>query len=264
MMKTVADQFAETLAVAGVKRIYGIVGDSLNGLTDAIRRQGKIEWLHVRHEEVAAFAAGAEAHLTGELAVCAGSCGPGNLHLINGLFDCHRSRVPVLGIAAHIPSAELGSGYFQETHPEQLFRECSHYCELVSHPEQIPRILEIAMQTAVARRGVSVVVLPGDIALQPAPVSQPRLRFARPAPSVRPSDDELDRLAQLLNRARKITILGGAGCAGAHAELMEVAGKLQAPIVHAMRGKEFIEYDNPFDVGMTGLLGFASGYYAMM
>src|SRR6266404_6095667 len=165
MAKTVAEQFVETLAAAGVKRIYGIVGDSLNGLTDAIRRQGKIEWIHVRHEEVAAFAAGAEAHLTGELAVCAGSCGPGNLHLINGLFDCHRSRVPVLAIAAQIPSAEIGSGYFQETRPEQLFAGCSHYCELVSHPDQMPRVLEIAIQTAISRRGVSVVVIPGDVAL---------------------------------------------------------------------------------------------------
>src|SRR5437660_9366588 len=162
MAKTVADQFADTLAAAGVKRIYGIVGDSLNGLTDSLRRQGKIEWVHVRHEEVAAFAAGAEAHLTGELAVCAGSCGPGNLHLINGLYDCHRSRVPVLAIAAQIPSAEIGSGYFQETHPEYLFAQCSHYCELISQPEQMPRVLEIAMQTAIARRGVSVVALPGD------------------------------------------------------------------------------------------------------
>jgi pyruvate dehydrogenase (quinone) len=261
---TVAELFVETLALAGVKRVYGVAGDSLNGITEAIRRRDDIQWVPVRHEETAAFAAGAEAHLTGHLAVCAGSCGPGNLHLINGLYDAHRSRVPVLALAAHIPSRELGSGYFQETHPEQLFRECSHYCELVSHPEQMPRILEIAVQTAVSRRGVSVMVLPGDIALQPAAVSQPRLRFARPTPSVRPSDDELDRLAAVLNGARKITILGGAGCAGAHAELMEVAGTLQAPIVHAMRGKEFIEYDNPFDVGMTGLLGFASGYYAMM
>jgi pyruvate dehydrogenase (quinone) len=262
--KTVAELFVETLALAGVERVYGVAGDSLNGITDAIRRRDDIRWVPVRHEETAAFAAGAEAHLTGQLAVCAGSRGPGNLHLIKGLYDAHRSRVPVLALAAHIPSRELGSGYFQETHPEQLFRECSHYCELVSHPEQMPRILEIAVQTAVARRGVSVVVLPGDIALQPAPVSQPRLRFAMPTPRVRPSDDALDRLAEVLNGARKITILGGAGCAGAHAELMEVAGKLRAPIVHAMRGKEFIEYDNPFDVGMTGLLGFASGYYAMM
>src|ERR1700690_1821163 len=170
-MRTVAHQFAETLAAAGVKRIYGIVGDSLNGLTDAIRAQGKIEWVHVRHEEVAAFAAGADAHLTGSLAVCAGSCGPGNLHLINGLFDCHRSRVPVLAIAAQIPSSEIGSGYFQETHPEQLFKECSHYCELVSQPGQMPRTLEIAIQTAISRQGVAVVVIPGDIALRECPAS---------------------------------------------------------------------------------------------
>src|SRR5215470_11257919 len=169
MAHTVADQFAETLAAAGVKRIYGIVGDSLNGLTDALRRQGKIAWLHVRHEEVAAFAAGAEAHLTDSIAVCAGSCGPGNLHLINGLFDCHRSRVPVLAIAAHIPSAEIGSNYFQETHPENLFQECSYYCELVSLPEQMPRALEIAIRTAVERRGVAVIVIPGDVALKECP-----------------------------------------------------------------------------------------------
>jgi pyruvate dehydrogenase (quinone) len=262
--KKVAELLVDTLALAGVQRIYGVAGDSLNGITDTIRKRDDIRWVPMRHEETAAFAAGAEAHLTGRLAVCAGSCGPGNLHLINGLYDAHRSRVPVLAIAAHIPSREIGSGYFQETHPEQLFRECSHYCEMVSHPEQMPRILEIAVQTAVARRGVSVLVLPGDIALQQAALSQPRLTFPPPTPSVRPSDEELDRLAELLNGARQITILGGAGCAGAHNELMEVAGKLQAPIVHAMRGKECIEYDNPFDVGMTGLLGFASGYYAMM
>ncbi len=263
-MSTVAELLVSMLALAGVQRVYGVAGDSLNGITDSIRKSGDIRWISVRHEETAAFAAGAEAHLTGHLAVCAGSCGPGNLHLINGLYDAHRSRVPVLAIAAHIPSREIGSGYFQETHPEHLFRECSHYCEMVSNTEQMPRILEIAVQTAVSRRGVAVVVLPGDIALQPAAVSKPRLKFAAATPTVRPSDGELDRLAEVLNGARKITILGGAGCAGAHDELMKAAGKLQAPIVHAMRGKEFIEYDNPFDVGMTGLLGFASGYYAMM
>src|SRR6201991_1211177 len=162
MIRTVADQFAAILAAAGVRRIYGIVGDSLNGLTDAIRRQNAIEWIHVRHEEVAAFAAGAEAHLTGELAVCAGSCGPGNLHLINGLFDCQRSRVPVLAIAAHIPSTEIGSGYFQETHPQELFKECSHYCELISGVEQLPGVMESAIRAAVGHRGVAVVVVPGD------------------------------------------------------------------------------------------------------
>src|SRR6202166_502649 len=167
-MSTVADQFAEPLAMPGVKRIYGVVGDSLNGITDSIRRQGKIEWVHVRHEEVAAFACGAEAHLTGSLAVCAGSCGPGNLHLINGLFDCHRSRVPVLAIAAHIPSPEIGFGYFQETHPEILFRECSHYCQLISSPAQLPRVLEEAIRAAVGQRGVAVIVISGDTALKEA------------------------------------------------------------------------------------------------
>jgi pyruvate dehydrogenase (quinone) len=265
-MKTVADQFAETLAAAGVKRIYGIVGDSLNGLTDAIRRQGRIEWVHVRHEEVAAFAAGAEAHLTGELAVCAGSCGPGNLHLINGLFDCHRSRVPVLGIAAQIPSAEIGSGYFQETHPQNLFAECSHYCELISGVNQMPRVLEIAVREAVGKRGVSVVVIPGDVALQPASdAPAPKADGLLPAqPVVVPEKRELDRLAALLNGGGRVTILCGSGCAGAHGELLALGERLKAPMVHALRGKEHVEWDNPYDVGMTGLIGFSSGYYAML
>jgi pyruvate dehydrogenase (quinone) len=264
MAKRVADLLTEVLADAGVKRIYGVSGDSLNGIADSIRQRGDIQWVHVRHEETAAFAAGADAHVSGTLAVCAGSSGPGNLHLINGLYDCYRSRVPVLAITAQIPSGEIGSGYFQETHPEQIFAQCSDYCELVSHPEQMPRVLEIAIQTALSRRSVSVVALPGDVALKNAIEQKPRLRFSEPRPTVCPSDDELNILADLLIRARKITILGGAGCAGAHDELIEVAGKLNSPIVHAMRGKEFIEYDNPFDVGMTGLLGFSSGYYAMM
>jgi pyruvate dehydrogenase (quinone) len=260
----VADLLVDVLAGAGVRQIYGVAGDSLNGITDSLRAKKQIQWIHVRHEETAAFAAGAEAHLTGRLAVCAGSCGPGNLHLINGLYDCHRSRVPVLAIAAQIPSNEIGSGYFQETHPEHLFAQCSHYCELVSQPEQMLRVLEIAMQTAISRRGVAVVVIPGDVALRDAVGPGPRLHFAELNPRVCPSDDELASLAKLLNNSKKITILGGAGCAGAHQELIEVARKLKAPIVHAMRGKEFIEYDNPFDVGMTGLLGFSSGYHAMM
>src|SRR5271170_7330712 len=262
--KRVADVLVDTLVAAGVKNIYGLARDSLNGITDSIRTRDNINWIPVRHEETAAFAAGAEAHLTKHLAVCAGSCGPGNLHLINGLYDCQRSRVPVLAIAAHIPSQEIGSGYFQETHPEILFRECSHYCELISQPEQMPRILEIAMQTAIARRGVAVVVLPGNVGFREAPYPKPRLRFPEPKPTVRPSEEEITRLADVLNQSRKVTILGGAGCAGAHSELVEAAGRLQAPIVHALRGKEFIEYDNPYDVGMTGLLGFSSGYRAMM
>jgi pyruvate dehydrogenase (quinone) len=264
MTKNIAELMVEVLAGAAVERVYGLSGDSLNGFTDAIRRQEQIRWIHVRHEETAAFAAGAEAHLTGKLSVCAGSCGPGNLHLINGLYDCHRSRVPVLAIAAQIPSAEIGSRYFQETHPEHLFAQCSHYCELVSHPEQMPRVLELAMQTAVSRRGVAVVSIPGDIALKTATVASPRLRFPPPNPKVCPSDEELDTLAKVLDPSKKITILGGAGCAGAHRELIALASRLNSPIVHAMRGKEFIEYNNPFDVGMTGLLGFSSGYHAMM
>jgi len=263
MTKKVADLLVDVLAEAGVRRIYGVVGDSLNGITDSIRVKKNLEWVHVRHEEAGAFAAGAEAHLTGTLAVCAGSCGPGNMHLINGLYDCQRNRVPVLAIAAHIPSREIGSGYFQETDPKHIFAQCSHYCELVSDSEQMPRILETAIQTAISKRGVSVIVLPGDVALKDA-VEGPRVRFHDPNPSVCPSDEELNILAELLNGSEKITILGGAGCAGAHAELIEVAGKLKAPIVHALRGKEFIEYDNPFDVGLTGLLGFSSGYHAMM
>jgi pyruvate dehydrogenase (quinone) len=263
MAKRVAEIFIETLVNAGVRRIYGVVGDSLNGLTDVIRRS-KIEWLHVRHEEVAAFAAGAEAHLTGEITVCAGSCGPGNLHLINGLFDCHRNRVPVLAIAAQIPSHEIGSGYFQETHPEHLFKDCSYYCELASQPEQMPRVSDIAMRTAITKRGVAVIVIPGDIALPECSAPALSLGVEDSASVLRPSDSELHRAAEILNNARKVTVLGGAGCEGAHGELVTAAERLKSPIVHALRGKEFIEYDNPYDVGMTGLLGFSSGYHAMM
>jgi pyruvate dehydrogenase (quinone) len=264
MAKKVAEVFIETLVNAGVKRVYGVAGDSLNGLTDAIRRSKDIQWMHVRHEEVAAFAAGAEAHLTGDLAVCAGSCGPGNLHLINGLYDCHRNRVPVLAIAAQIPSHEMGSGYFQETHPEHLFKDCSHYCELVSQADQMPRILGIAMRTALSKRGVAVVVIPGDVGLRECSAPALSLGIQDSAPMMRPLENELRKAAEILNDARKITILGGAGCEGSHAELIAVAERLKAPIVHALRGKEFIEYDNPYDVGMTGLLGFSSGYHAMM
>ena len=262
MTRTAADYMAEALAQAGVKRIYGVVGDSLNGFTDALRRLKSIDWIHMRHEEGAAFAAGAEAHLTGELAVCAGSCGPGNLHLINGLYDAQRSGVPVLAIAAHIPSPEIGIDYFQATHPEQLFKECSHYAELVTSPDQLPQILLRAMRTAVARRGVAVVVIPGDIALKPLARAVPK--FLLPAaPEVRPTDHELRSLASCLNSGKRVTLMCGAGCAGVHDQVVELARKLKAPIVHALRGKEHIEYDNPFDVGMTGLIGFASGYWAM-
>ncbi|KQO56665.1 pyruvate dehydrogenase [Methylobacterium sp. Leaf87] len=263
---TVADLIVETLEQAGVARIYGLVGDSLNALTESLRARDTIEWVHVRHEEVAAFAAGAESQLTGALSVCAGSCGPGNLHLINGLFDCHRSRTPVLAIAAHIPSAEIGSGYFQETHPENLFRECSHYCEMVSDPSQLPQVLENAMRAAIGLSGVAVVVIPGDVALKDAPERDiaPNAGLIPRKPMVRPATRELDALADLLNGSRRVTLLCGRGCAGAHAELLQLAETLKSPIVHALGGKEFVEYDNPYDVGMTGLIGFSSGYAAIM
>src|SRR5258708_8554696 len=205
--KKVADVLVDVLVDAGVERMYGVAGDSLNGITDSIRTRKQIRWIHVRHEETAAFAAGAEAHLTGRLAVCAGSCGPGNLHLINGLYDCHRSRVPVLAIAAQIPSNEIGSGYFQETHPEHVFAQCSHYCELVSQPEQMPRVLEIAIQTALSRRGVSVIAIPGDVSLRDAVEQEPRLHFPPPKPTLGPSPQEISPSPNLLTQSKQITHL---------------------------------------------------------
>ncbi|PTM44536.1 pyruvate dehydrogenase (quinone) [Sphingomonas aerolata] len=267
MPKTlIADLFVETLELAGVERIYGVVGDSLNGLTEALRRRGTIEWVHVRNEEAAAFAAGAEAQLTGKLAVCAGSCGPGNLHLINGLYDCNRTRVPVLAIAAQIPSAEIGSNYFQETRPEALFRECSVYCETISDADQMPRTLDTAIRAAVGHRGVAVVAMPGDVALRTTTglIARSRTALLPEAATIIPDQGSLARLAALLNDTGKVTILAGRGCRGAHAQLVALAGVLQAPVVHALGGKEFVEYDNPYDVGMTGLIGFSSGYDAMM
>ncbi len=263
---TIADLFADTLHLAGVERIYGVVGDSLNGLTDSLRKRGKIEWIHVRNEEAAAFAAGAEAQLTGKLAVCAGSCGPGNMHLINGLYDCHRTRVPVLAIAAQVPSGEVGSNYFQETRPEALFRECSVYCETIADADQMPRTLDTAIRAAVGRRGVSVVAMPGDIALRTTTGQIARSATALlPEPAkIVPDAGTLAELAAMLNDAGRVTILAGRGCRTAHAQLVALAAALQAPVVHALGGKEFIEYDNPYDVGMTGLIGFSSGYDAMM
>lgn len=262
-MANVAETIVEIIKDAGVERVYGLPGDSLNGFTDAIRTSDGVSWQHVRHEEAAAFAAAAESALTGELTVCAGSCGPGNLHLINGLFDANRSRVPVLAIAAQIPAAEIGSNYFQETHPQDLFRECSVYTELVSLPEQLPRVLEIAMRTAVEKRGVAVVVIPGEVFLAENAGRRKSAPIRATRSVVRPGDDELARAAEILNSARRVTILGGAGTEGAHDRVVEIAGRLKAPVVHALRGKEFLEYDNPYDVGMTGLLGFSSGYRAM-
>ncbi|MGW6331102.1 ubiquinone-dependent pyruvate dehydrogenase [Nocardia rhamnosiphila] len=263
-MATVAQHMITALQVSGVRRVYGLPGDSLNGFTDAIRRSDGITWEHVRHEEAAAFAATAEAALTGRLAVCAGSCGPGNLHLINGLYDAQRTRVPVLAVAAHIPIGEIGSGYFQETHPEELFRECSVYCELISSPRSAPRVVEMAMRAAVEENGVAVVVIPGEVFQSRLSGDRWSSRPVLPSRSVvRPDDPTLRRAADILNAGSRVTILGGAGTAGAHAQVMALADTLNSPIVHAFRGKEHLEYDNPYDVGMTGLLGYASGYKAI-
>src|SRR4051794_29016669 len=263
MSFTIAQLIMERLANAGVQRVYGLPGDSLNGLTEAIRRNEALAWEHVRHEESAAFAAAGDAAVTGELAVCAASCGPGNLHLINGLFDAHRSRVPVLAIAAHIPAGEIGTTYFQETHPQELFRECSAYCELASSPAQFPYILDIAIRTALEARDVAVLVVPGDLLVTDIdrPPATPPIRATTSV--VRPGDRELDAAARALDAAERVTILAGAGCVGAHEQVVALARALQAPIVHTMCGKEVVEYENPYDVGMTGLLGFMSGYHAM-
>ena len=261
--QTVAEQFVDVLVRAGVRRLYGVVGDSLNPVVDAVRRNKSIAWVHVRHEETAAFAAGAEAQLTGRLAACAGSCGPGNLHLINGLFDAHRSMAPVLALASHIPSSEIGTTFFQETHPDRLFQECSHYSELISNAEQMPRVLQTAIQHAVGRGGVSVISLPGDIAAHPAPQRSVEHALVTRRPTVRPGDTEIDALARLVDAADRVTLFCGSGTAGAHDEVMAFAGRVKSPVGHALRGKEWIQYDNGYDVGMSGLLGYGAAYEAM-
>ncbi|MEU6214625.1 pyruvate dehydrogenase [Streptomyces sp. NPDC090085] len=260
--QNVAEQFVDILVRAGVRRMYGVVGDSLNPVVDAIRRKDGIDWIQVRHEETAAFAAGAEAQITGRLAACAGSCGPGNLHLINGLYDAQRSMAPVLALASHIPSGEIGLGYFQETHPDRLFAECSHYSELISNPAQMPRLLQTAVQHAIGRSGVSVVALPGDVAAQPAPEKTVEHALVTARPTVRPGDGEIEKLVRLVDEADRVTLFCGSGTAGAHAEVMEFAGRVKAPVGHALRGKEWIQYDNPYDVGMSGLLGYGAAYEA--
>ncbi|MBS5341190.1 MAG: pyruvate dehydrogenase [Actinomyces sp. oral taxon 181] len=263
----VAEQLVSQLIDAGVHRVYGIVGDSLNPIVDAIRKsggskKGGIDWVHVRHEEAAAFAAAAEAQLTGKLAVCAGSCGPGNLHLINGLYDAQRSAAPVLAIASHIPSVQIGQMYFQETHPDRLFNECSVYNEMISSAEQAPRVVNAAIRHAVELSGVSVISLPGDVsdlkATSPSPKYVPSRR-----PVLSPNEEDVRQLADVLNHAKKVAIFAGAGVEGAHDEVIELADVLKAPIGHTLRGKDFIQYDNPFDVGMTGLLGYGAAAEGM-
>ena len=263
MAKTVAAKLVEILIQAGVKHVHGLVGDSLNGIVDEIRNSKEIKWIHYRHEEAAAFAAGAEAQLTGRLAVCAGSCGPGNMHLINGLYDAHKSNAPVLAIAAHIPSEQVGTSYFQETRPESLFRECSYYCETIASARQMPRVLQIAMQHAIGQNGVAVISISGDVAMEKMENEELDHPLFISRPAIRPSDEELQKLAQLINEAKKVTLLCGAGCRDAHEELLALAGKIKSPIVHALKGKEHVQYDNPYDVGMTGLIGISSGYHAV-
>ncbi|MGP4000451.1 pyruvate dehydrogenase [Streptomyces sp. 8N706] len=260
--QTVAEQLVDILARAGVRRLYGIVGDSLNPVVDAVRRHPAVDWIQVRHEETAAFAAGAEAQLTGRLAACAGSSGPGNLHLINGLYDAHRSMAPVLAIASHIPSTEIGTSYFQETHPDHLFRDCSHYCELISNVQQMPRVVQTAVQHAIGRSGVSVLSLPGDIAGRQAPDRPIEHALVTSRPTVRPGDAEIDELARMVDDAKTVTLFCGSGTAGAHAEVMRFAERVKSPVGHALRGKEWIQFDNPYDVGMSGLLGYGAAYEA--
>jgi pyruvate dehydrogenase (quinone) len=263
MAHRIADELVRRLVEVGVERIYGVVGDSLNPVTDALRLNGKLQWIHVRNEESGAFAAGAEAQLSGKLAACAGSCGPGNLHLINGLFDAHRSSAPVLAIASHIPTSEIGTGYFQETHPEILFKECSHYCELISNPKQFERVLHIAMQSAVGKGGVSVIVLPGDVAGMELPSDGSSRSLVSRRPANRPAEKDLAGLAELINTSKKVVLFCGIGCADSHAEVISLAEMLKSPVGHSYRGKPFVEYENPFDVGMSGLLGFGAAYEAM-
>jgi pyruvate dehydrogenase (quinone) len=262
-MTTVATHLVDALADAGVRRIYGVVGDSLNSVVDAVHHNKKIEWIHVRHEEAGAFAASAEAQLTGNLAVCAGSCGPGNLHLINGLFDAHKTLAPVLAIAAQIPSSEIGTDFFQETHPERLFQECSNFCQIVTTEKQMPRLLQIAMQTALSRGGVSVLVLPGDVASAKMTNTELEHRVFPTRPAVQPCPKDLRKLADMLNDADRVTLFGGAGCAGAHHEVIALAERLQSPVAYSLRGKEFLERDNRYATGMTGLLGIESGHYSL-
>ena len=262
MAQTVADQLIEVLRQAGVRRVYGLVGDSLNPIADAIRRTPDVEWVHVHNEEAAALAAAAEAQLTGRLAVCAGSCGPGNTHLIQGLYDAHRTGAPVLAIASHIPSSQIGTNYFQETHPQHLFLECSAYCELVSRPEQMPRLQRIAIQTAIAKQGVAVLVLPGDLTAEAAVHPTGASHLVETRAVAMPAEEAVRELAAKINEAETVSLFVGAGIRDARAEVLELAGKVKSPIGHSLGGKEWIQYDNPYEVGMSGLLGYGACYEA--
>src|SRR5271154_6831085 len=257
MGKTAADQVAEMMIDAGIQRVYGVVGDSINPVVDAIRRsEGKLRWVHVRNEEVGAFAAGADALLTGQIAACAGSCGPGNLHLIQGLYNSHRNRAPVFAIAGQVPTRFLGTEYFQETHPERIFRDCSHYCEAAYTAVQAATMSRLAIQSAITKRGVGLVCIPGDTMAQPAAVDLPTHPFFTDPPRIRPTDGDLDKIAQIINSAQRPVIFGGDGCRGAREQVLALSQKLNAPIGYSYRGKDVLEADNANGVGMTGLLGW--------
>jgi pyruvate dehydrogenase (quinone) len=262
MSKNVADQLVEMLVDAGVKRIYAVTGDSLNRVNDAVRRNSKIQWIHVRHEETGAYAAGAEAQLDG-IACCAGSSGPGHVHLINGLYDAHRSGAPVIAIASTVPSFEFGTDYFQETNTIKLFDDCSYYNQIATTPKQLPRMLQTAIQHAIHKKGVAVLGLPGDLTGMDAEDSMTAMQIFKNEPVVRPSDTDLQSLADLINKHQKITIFCGIGAKDAHDQVVELAGKLKAPVGYSFRGKMSIQYDNPYEIGMTGLLGLPAAYHSM-
>ncbi|AMR31630.1 pyruvate dehydrogenase [Mucilaginibacter sp. PAMC 26640] len=262
-MANVADQMVEMLVEAGIKRIYAVTGDSLNEVNDAVRREGSIQWVHVRHEEAGAYAAGAEAQVTGTLACCAGSSGPGHVHLINGLYDAHRSGAPVIAIASTIPSFEYGTEYFQETNTIKLFEDCSYYNQVATTPKQFPRMLQAGIQAALHRKGVAVIGVPGDLtSMEQVEILTATANF-NPQPVVRPSDADLLQLAGLLNQHQKITIFCGIGAAEAHDEVVRLSQMLNATVAYSFRAKMDIQYDNPNEVGMTGLLGLPSAYHSM-
>ena len=260
--KKVSDQLVEILVEAGIQRIYSVTGDSLNHINDAVHRNGKIKWIHVRHEETAAFAAGAEAQLNG-LACCAGSSGPGHVHLINGLYDAHRSSASVLAIASMIPTKEFGTKYFQETNTFKLFDDCSCYNQVATTPAQLPRMLQAALQHAYHKKGVAVLGLPGDMNNLPAVAAETTTLLYRTRPVIVPSEVELFQLAKLLNSHKKVTIFCGLGAAEAHKEIIQLAGKLKSPVAYSYKAKMAIQFDNPYEVGLTGLLGIPSAYHSM-
>ena len=263
MAKKIAEQLIDTLVESGVERIYAVTGDSLNEVNEAVRKNNKIQWIHVRHEETGAYAAAAEAQLTGRIGCCAGSSGPGHVHLINGLYDAQRSGAPVIAIASTIPSGEFGTEYFQETNTIKLFNDCSYYNEVATTPGQFPRMLQSAIQTAITRKGVAVVGLPGDLAKASSVSVESSVKNYPAPPEVCPAEEDLVQLAELLNHHKRITLFCGIGCRGAHEEVIALSEKLNAPVVYTFKGKMEVQYENPYEVGMTGLLGMPSGYYSM-